>query len=101
MRYGLVMDDIVWPGGAPIPPSGQPDRAFLKIGTLEEKPYVIYQESNPDGQCDEHAVRIRIYNRDEDKKMWVEFAMNKNISNLVIIPNYPISPLEIKYFQYM
>ena len=69
MRYGLVMDDIVWPGGAPIPPSGQPDRAFLKIGTLEEKPYVIYQEPNPDGQCDEHAVRIRIYNRDEDKKM--------------------------------
>ncbi|KAK7112852.1 hypothetical protein V1264_012236 [Littorina saxatilis] len=68
MRHGLVMRDIVWPGGAAIPPSGMPARAFLRIATLEEKPYVMYINPNPYGKCSDHAVHCRIYERDNKKR---------------------------------
>lgn len=71
MRHGLVMQDIVWPGGSSIPPSGMPARAFLRIATLAEMPYVIYTQPGPQGQCSDHAVKCRIYERDDNKQRFV------------------------------
>ena len=74
MRHGLVMNDIVWPGGSSIPPSGMPARAFLRIATLAEMPYVIYVNPGPHGECMDHAVHCRIYERDDNKQRSVVSA---------------------------
>ncbi|KAL8583948.1 hypothetical protein ACOMHN_040681 [Nucella lapillus] len=68
LRHGLVMRDIVWPGGSSVPPSGKPARAFLRIATLQEKPYVMYVKPRPGGKCSDHAVHCRIYERDGEKR---------------------------------
>nr|KAG5701233.1 hypothetical protein BaRGS_008609 [Batillaria attramentaria] len=68
MRNGLMMRDIVWPGGSSIPPTGRPARSFLRIATLQEQPYVMYKPRNKDDTCSDHAVKCRIYERDENKK---------------------------------
>jgi ionotropic glutamate receptor NMDA 2B len=36
----LNIRDIVWPGGAPIPPDGVPEKFHLRITFMEEPPYV-------------------------------------------------------------
>ncbi|XP_076458546.1 glutamate receptor ionotropic, NMDA 2B-like [Babylonia areolata] len=68
LRHGLSMRDIVWPGGSSVPPSGMPARAFLRIATLQEKPYVMYLPPNSNGKCSDHAVHCRIYQRDDEKR---------------------------------
>ncbi|NP_001191485.1 NR2 [Aplysia californica] len=67
-RHGLIMDDITWPGGASIPPSGKPKRAFLRVATLYELPYVIYGELEKDGNCQEKSLVCWVYRRNENKE---------------------------------
>ncbi|XP_076437124.1 glutamate receptor ionotropic, NMDA 2B-like [Babylonia areolata] len=68
MRHGLIMNDIVWPGGSSIPPSGMPARGFLRIATLDENPYVMYARPGPKGDCSDHSVPCRVYERDKKKR---------------------------------
>ncbi|CAG5131967.1 unnamed protein product [Candidula unifasciata] len=66
---GLIMRDITWPGESSIPPTGKPKRAFLRVATLNELPYVIYRLPREDGQCEENALPCRVYQRDTNKNL--------------------------------
>ncbi|PVD39222.1 hypothetical protein C0Q70_01850 [Pomacea canaliculata] len=55
IRTGLNMNEIVWPGKSSSPPSGKPVRSFLRVATLDERPYVMYEKPDPDNKCTEHA----------------------------------------------
>ncbi|KAL8576689.1 hypothetical protein ACOMHN_025164 [Nucella lapillus] len=68
MRHGLIMNDIVWPGGSSIPPSGMPARRYLRIATLDENPYVMYADPGHEGACSDHSVPCRVYERDKTKR---------------------------------
>ncbi|KAH9494874.1 Glutamate receptor ionotropic, NMDA 2B [Bulinus truncatus] len=65
---GLKMTEITWPGGATTPPTGKPKRAFLRIATLYEEPYVIYRQTE-EGRCDEKSLPCMIYQRNEKKEL--------------------------------
>ncbi|XP_046372595.2 glutamate receptor ionotropic, NMDA 2B-like [Haliotis rufescens] len=65
-REGLSMRRITWPGEALGPPKGKPKRRFLRIATLRENPYVIYQEMPQGGVCGPHTVACEVYPRDKE-----------------------------------
>ncbi|KAJ8317865.1 hypothetical protein KUTeg_002956 [Tegillarca granosa] len=57
----LQMNDINWPGNAPFPPKGRPERRHFSIGTLEEEPYVMYRPRDEStGKCTIPAVPCRL-----------------------------------------
>ncbi|RUS77708.1 hypothetical protein EGW08_014544, partial [Elysia chlorotica] len=69
-RDGLTMDDITWPGESSMPPIGRPKRGFLRVATLNEKPYVIYRQPEEDNTCGEKGLPCWIYpTRDKDSKV--------------------------------
>ncbi|GFR68925.1 glutamate receptor ionotropic, NMDA 1 [Elysia marginata] len=68
-RNGLTMDDITWPGESPIPPIGRPKRGFLRVATLNEKPYVMYRYPEKDNSCGETGLPCWIYPRDKDSRI--------------------------------
>uniref|UniRef100_A0A2C9JY17 Ionotropic glutamate receptor C-terminal domain-containing protein n=1 Tax=Biomphalaria glabrata TaxID=6526 RepID=A0A2C9JY17_BIOGL len=68
---GLKMSEITWPGGGSTPPSGKPKRAFLRIATLYEEPYVIYRQPEEEGKCDDKSLPCHIYQRNEKKVLLV------------------------------
>ena len=60
------MEDITWPGLKNVPPRGKPAMYHLKIVTLYERPYIMYND--PDevtGKCSPSAEPCRI--RPENK----------------------------------
>lgn len=57
----VEMYDITWPGNAPAPPIGRPEKYQVKVVTLKEDPYVIYSDPDPNsGTCPPMAVLCRI-----------------------------------------
>ncbi|KAK3713095.1 hypothetical protein RRG08_036708 [Elysia crispata] len=69
-RNGLTMNDITWPGESAMPPIGRPKRGFLRVATLNEKPYVIYRYPEKDNSCGEKGLPCWIYpTRDKDSKV--------------------------------
>ena len=56
---GLVMHDITWPGNSTVPPVGKPEKFFMRVVTLEEIPYVRYQDQE-EGKCNINAVPCRV-----------------------------------------
>ena len=62
---GIELDDITWPGDSALPPKGRPEKYHLKVVTLEEKPYVVYDEIDPQTQkCPPmaHLCRVGVIN---------------------------------------
>ncbi|XP_064478765.1 glutamate receptor ionotropic, NMDA 2B-like [Ornithodoros turicata] len=59
---GLEIKDIVWPGGALVPPKGVPEKFNLKVTFLDERPFVsIGQPDNETGECESsRAVKCRV-----------------------------------------
>lgn len=59
---GLEIRDIVWPGGALVPPKGVPEKFNLKLTFLDERPFVIIgQPDNETGECESgRAVKCRV-----------------------------------------
>lgn len=48
----LHMADIEWPGGKANPPQGTADKFHIKIVTLQEAPFIIVSDLDPDtGSC--------------------------------------------------
>ncbi|CAG5135589.1 unnamed protein product, partial [Candidula unifasciata] len=45
------------------------ERAFLRVATLNELPYVIYNEPKEDGVCEENALPCNTYERDKNKEI--------------------------------
>ncbi|BFZ17475.1 hypothetical protein BsWGS_20513 [Bradybaena similaris] len=66
---GLIMKDITWPGESSTPPTGKPQRAFLRVVTLNELPYVIYRLPGDGDQCEENALLCHVYQRDKSKNL--------------------------------
>ncbi|XP_029651610.1 glutamate receptor ionotropic, NMDA 2B-like [Octopus sinensis] len=63
---GLKMHDIIWPGNSTSPPIGKPDRFFMRVVTLEEIPYVRYQDMESD-KCSSNAVPCKVRKEIEQK----------------------------------
>ena len=60
----IEMDEIVWPGGAVVPPKGKPDKRFFRMVTLEEPPYIIYVPPDPETRkCGLHSVPCKLVNK--------------------------------------
>lgn len=60
-KIGLQMGDITWPGGVPTPPKGRPAKYHMRIVTLEEQPYVVYSDPDPQvGTCPPQSELCRI-----------------------------------------
>lgn len=38
----LRIDGVTWPGGANSPPKGRPTKFKLRVVTIKERPFVIY-----------------------------------------------------------
>ncbi|XP_055875497.1 glutamate receptor ionotropic, NMDA 2B-like [Biomphalaria glabrata] len=79
---GLKMSEITWPGGGSTPPSGKPKRAFLRIATLYEEPYVIYRQPEEEGKCDDKSLPCHIYQRNEKKVLLSNETIFKCCSGL-------------------
>lgn len=48
----LRMADMEWPGGRTNPPQGTPDKFHVRVVTLNEPPFVIVSDIDPEtGQC--------------------------------------------------
>ncbi|OXA60817.1 Glutamate receptor ionotropic, NMDA 2B [Folsomia candida] len=62
--YQLDIKDIVWPGYSHKPPDGVPEKFHLKIGFLEEAPYIKMADPDPiTGKCSpDRGVLCRIAN---------------------------------------
>ncbi|ESO87183.1 hypothetical protein LOTGIDRAFT_107328 [Lottia gigantea] len=80
---GLTMRSITWMGEALSPPLGKPSRAYLRIATLKEEPYVNYNKMPEEG-CGPHAVTCRIYPRDAFKHRVGDGTINVCCSGLSI-----------------
>lgn len=52
----LEIDEIMWPGGLPVPPRGKPEKRYFRIVTKEEEPFVIFRPPEEDGSCGPHSV---------------------------------------------
>lgn len=63
---GLTMKRIHWLGGATGPPSGKPERHYLRVVTRPEEPYVMYRNLTDNSTCDNTSKICRVYVRDED-----------------------------------
>ncbi|XP_064639795.1 glutamate receptor ionotropic, NMDA 2B-like isoform X2 [Lineus longissimus] len=55
---GLDMQDVTWPGQLTKPPDWMPAKYHLKVLTLEETPYVVYD--NPDNVTGKCALRAKL-----------------------------------------
>ena len=50
-------DEIVWPGGMPVPPKGKPEKRSFRVVTKMEEPYIIYLPPDKQtGKCGHHEV---------------------------------------------
>ncbi|XP_062614657.1 glutamate receptor ionotropic, NMDA 2B-like isoform X1 [Saccostrea cucullata] len=56
----VEMSGITWPGNAVLPPLGRPEKRFMRIVTLKEKPYVFYLDKDANGKCPPPAVPCRL-----------------------------------------
>ncbi|CAF1176648.1 unnamed protein product [Adineta ricciae] len=56
----LTIADIQWPGGRSKPPPGKPVIYYLKVVTLEERPFVMLKDPSIDGKCQAGSVICRI-----------------------------------------
>ncbi|XP_048763861.2 glutamate receptor ionotropic, NMDA 2B-like [Ostrea edulis] len=56
----VEMTGITWPGNTVLPPLGKPEKRFMRIATLKEKPYVFYVDRDANGKCVPPAVPCRV-----------------------------------------
>ena len=63
---GLTMNRISWFDGATGPPSGKPERYYMRVVTRPEEPYVIYRNVTGNGTCEDNTLPCSVYPRDED-----------------------------------
>ena len=55
------MEDIAWPGDVHTPPKGRPEKYQVKVVTLKEPPYVVYDNPDPrTGTCSPQAKLCRL-----------------------------------------
>ncbi|CAL1534217.1 unnamed protein product, partial [Lymnaea stagnalis] len=80
--HGLKMNEIVWPGESTVPPTGKPKRAFLRVATLNELPYVIYRNLSENGGCEEKSLPCQIYNRNDKKEITSNVTIAKCCAGL-------------------
>ncbi|XP_050393483.1 glutamate receptor ionotropic, NMDA 2B [Patella vulgata] len=80
---GLKMRKITWMGGSLSAPLGKPARRFVRVATLKEEPYVMYEEMPAEG-CSSHAVLCRIYPRGEGKRRLQETTVDACCTGLSI-----------------
>ena len=58
---GITIDDIYWPENAATPPEGRPAKYKVKVVTLKELPYVIYNDPDPNtGKCPPQSKLCRV-----------------------------------------
>ena len=59
---GLDIKDIVWPGHSHVPPQGVPEKFHLKVGFLEEPPFINLAPPDPvSGRCNvDRGVPCRV-----------------------------------------
>ena len=63
-EMSIELDEIVWPGGAVVPPKGKPDKRFFRIVTLKEDPYIMYVPPDPLTEtCGIHSVPCKLVTR--------------------------------------
>ncbi|VDP65252.1 unnamed protein product [Echinostoma caproni] len=56
----LRIDGVTWPGGANSPPKGRPSKFKLRVVTIKERPFVIYNRQQDDGTCDANSLPCRL-----------------------------------------
>ncbi|XP_076458545.1 uncharacterized protein LOC143292240 [Babylonia areolata] len=62
----LKVVGIVWPGNSSVPPKGVPETYHLNVVTYIEEPHVTSRRLGDKGQCDIHATKCLVYERDEN-----------------------------------
>ncbi|TGZ62007.1 hypothetical protein CRM22_007669 [Opisthorchis felineus] len=56
----LLIDGVTWPGGSNSPPKGRPSKFKVRVVTIKEKPFVIYQAVQEDGKCDGNSLPCKL-----------------------------------------
>lgn len=57
----LTLNDITWPGEQATPPRGRPAKETVRVVTLKEDPFVIYEPiDNQTGACPAHQYKIKL-----------------------------------------
>ena len=66
-EMNIELDEIIWPGGAVVPPKGKPEKRFFRIVTLREEPYIKYVPPDSEtNECGVHSVPCKLVSRPKD-----------------------------------
>ncbi|KAF5403478.1 Glutamate receptor ionotropic NMDA 2B, partial [Paragonimus heterotremus] len=60
LKSRLRIDGVTWPGGSNSPPKGRPSKLKLRVVTIREKPFVIYNRLQEDGSCDANSIPCKL-----------------------------------------
>ncbi|KAK4474533.1 hypothetical protein MN116_001679 [Schistosoma mekongi] len=56
----LRIDGVTWPGGSNSPPKGRPSKFKLRVVTIKEIPFVIYNKAQEGGTCDANSIPCKL-----------------------------------------